>query len=72
MKKNIKLKGLDCANCAAKIERAVSKIKEVTDCRVNFMTQRMVLEAPDDQFDTILQAAQKAAKKVHADLVFVV
>ena len=64
--------GLDCANCAAKIEKAVSKLNEVTHCGVNFMTQKMVLEAPDDKFDEVLQEAQKAAKKVHSDLVFVI
>lgn len=69
MKKTIKLQDLDCANCAAKIESAVAKLDGVTAVQVNFMGQKMVLEAPDDQFDAVLAAAKKAAKKIEPDLV---
>ncbi len=54
MKKTIKLIDLDCGHCAAKIQNAVKKIDGVTDVSVNFMNQKMVLEAPDDRFDAIL------------------
>ena len=54
MKKTIKLLDLDCGHCAAKIQSAVKKIDGVTDVSVNFMNQKMVLEAPDDKFDAIL------------------
>lgn len=70
MKKTIKLQDLDCANCASKIENAIAKLDGVTDVKVNFMGQKMILEAPDDRFDSVLEAAKKIAKKIEPDLVF--
>lgn len=70
MKKTIKLQDLDCANCAAKIENAISGLDNVTSVKVNFMNQKMILEAPDDKFDAVLAEAKKAAKKIEGDLVF--
>ena len=63
MEKVIKLDGLDCANCAAKIERAVVKIKGVSEVSINFMTQKMILELGEDTqslYDEIVKTAQKA------------
>ena len=70
MRKVIKLQNLDCANCAAKIEQAVSKLDGVTEVKVNFMGQRMTLTAPDDRFETVREAAWKAARRIERDLVF--
>lgn len=69
MKKTIKLQDLDCANCAAKIESAIAKLDGVTDVKVNFMGQKMILEAPDDRFDAVLAEAKKTANKIEPDLV---
>ena len=38
MKKVYKLQDLDCANCAAKMERAINKIDGVEAASVNFLT----------------------------------
>ena len=70
MRKTIKLQDLDCANCAAKIETAISKLDDVIDVKVNFMGQKMILEAPDDKFDAVFAEAQKCAHKVDAEIVF--
>lgn len=70
MKKTIKLTDLDCANCAAKIETAVSKFDEVIDVKVNFMRQTMTLETADDAFDTVLEKAKAAAKKIEPGIKF--
>ena len=67
MKKTIKLIDLDCGHCADKIQNAVKKIDGVTSVSVNFLGQKMVLEAPDDKFDAVLKDAVKAAKKVEPD-----
>jgi len=69
MKKTIKLQDLDCANCAAKIENAIARLDGVTDVKVNFMSQKMILDAPDDRFDAVLAEAKKIAKKIEPDLV---
>ena len=58
MKKTIKLLDLDCGHCADKIQNAVKKIDGVTSVSVNFLGQKMVLEAPDDQFDAVLAEAK--------------
>lgn len=58
---------VDCANCAAKIESAIQKIEGVQSASVSFMTQKLVLEAPDDRFDVILKEAAKTAKKIEPD-----
>ncbi|MCM1290269.1 MAG: cation transporter [Corallococcus sp.] len=69
MKKVIKLENLDCANCAAKMESAIRKIDGVTSVNVNFMLQRMTLEADDDCYDKIVAEAKKVCKKVEPDCV---
>lgn len=58
---------VDCANCAAKIENAVKALPGVQSASVSFMTQKMLLEAEDGQFDAILKQAVKAAKKIEPD-----
>lgn len=66
MKKIFKIE-VDCAVCANKIEDAVNKVEGVTSCKVNYMTQKMTLEANDDQFSDVLKKAVKTAKKVEPD-----
>ena len=61
------MKNLDCANCAAKMEAAIKKINGVQDASVNFLTQKLTLEAPEDRFDEIVELAAAACKKVDAD-----
>lgn len=68
MKKNIKLIDLDCAHCADKIENAVKKLDHVTSVSVNFLGQKMILEAPDDLFDSVLTAAKNLIKKIEPDV----
>ena len=67
MKKSFKLKDLDCANCAAKIETAINKIEGINKATVSFMTQKMVIDAEDDKFDSILKQAEAAIAKVEPD-----
>ena len=67
MKKTFKLRDLDCANCAAKMETAISKLPDVQSVNVNFMQQKMTLEAPDAVFDQVLQSAVKCISKVEPD-----
>ena len=68
MKKSIKLSGLDCANCAAKMEQVVRGIDGVNAVSVNFMTQKMTLEAEDSRFAAVLEAAKKLIGKIDPDV----
>ena len=72
MKKTFKMVDLDCANCAAKMEEAIKKIDGVTNASVNFMTQKMTLEADDARFDAIVKEAVKICKKVEPDCEIVI
>ena len=58
---------VDCANCAAKVETAIKKIPGVNDASVNFMAQKLTLDADDDRFEEILRQAEAAAKKIEPD-----
>ncbi len=66
MKKVFKIE-VDCANCAAKVEKAILKLDGVKECNINFMTQKMLFEADDEKFDEILKLAIKTGKKVEPD-----
>ena len=68
MKKTFKLLDLDCAHCAAKIECSVKKISGVTNVEVNFLSQKMVLEAADERFQEIAEEAVKLIKKIEPDV----
>ena len=46
MKKNYKI-DVDCANCAAKMERAAQNTEGVKDANVNFMMLKMIVEFED-------------------------
>lgn len=68
MKKTFLLEDLDCANCAAKIETAINELENVSSASVSFMSQKLVLEAPDDKFEEVLNNVEKVIKKVDADI----
>ena len=70
MKKAFKRSELDCGHCAQEIEDAVAKLDGVTKVRVNFMSQRMTLEADDARFDEILGEIRKIIKTIEPDAVF--
>lgn len=67
MKKTFELEDLDCANCAQKMQDAVAKLDGVKYVTVNFLSQKMTLEADDDVFDSVLKKAVKEIRKVEPD-----
>ncbi len=67
MRKTFKLDELDCANCGAKMEEAIKKIDGVSDAKVVFMTQKLIIDANDDCFEEILDEAQAICKKIEPD-----
>ncbi|MBQ3817282.1 MAG: heavy-metal-associated domain-containing protein [Clostridia bacterium] len=67
MKKKFKVEELDCANCAAKMEELIKKIPGVNDASINFMMQKLTIDADDTRFDEIIIEAQKACAKVDSD-----
>ncbi len=67
MKKNYRLNDLGCANCASKMEREINKLDGVNSATVNFMMQKLTIDAADDSFDDIMASVQKIIKKIEPD-----
>ena len=63
MKKKLKMNNLDCANCAMKMQEAISKLDGVNDVQINFMYQKMTIDADDERFDEIIKLAESECKK---------
>lgn len=67
MKKVFKVEDLDCANCAAKMERAIEKIDGVESVSVSFLRQKIVMEIEEDSYDRIVRQMLDVCKKVEPD-----
>ena len=67
MKKVFRMKDLDCANCAAKMEAGISKIDGVTKATISFMTQRLTLEYEEGRLEEVLEKAQQVIAKIEPD-----
>lgn len=65
MKITYRLDGLECANCASKIEKAINKLDEVESASVNFMTSKLVIQTNSENTDRI----KAIVKKYEPDVV---
>ena len=66
MKKVFKIE-IDCANCAAKVEEAINKIEGVKQASLNFMTQKMIIDIDDANFESIMKQVKKVGRKIEPD-----
>ncbi|MBR0135010.1 MAG: cation transporter [Clostridia bacterium] len=64
MKKTYKVTGVDCANCAAKMEQQISKLEGVNSCSLSFVLQKLTIDAEDEMFNRILSDAQAIVKRI--------
>ena len=69
MKKNYRLNNLGCANCASKMEREIGKLDGVNSATVNFMMQKLTIDAVDEGFDDVMESVQKIIKKIEPDCI---
>ena len=67
MKKRFTLTDLECAHCAAKMEDAIRAMDGVNAVSINFLTQKMTLDADDARFEQILSQAAQAIRKIEPD-----
>ncbi|MBQ6431015.1 MAG: heavy-metal-associated domain-containing protein [Oscillospiraceae bacterium] len=68
MKKTYRLRDLDCANCAAKMENAINKLPEVESATVSFLMQKMTISYIDSVDEAAaLAAVKKVIRKVEPD-----
>ncbi|TGG88171.1 heavy metal translocating P-type ATPase [Geotoga petraea] len=58
-KQIIKLDGLDCANCATKIEENIKNIDTVKNVNLNFVTKTVTVESENDELDEIKKIVNK-------------
>lgn len=63
MKYNFKIKGIDCANCAANLERMLQKVDGVTNATISFMAERLVIECEESSKEEVMKRVKKAIKK---------
>lgn len=67
MKKRFSLENLDCANCAAKMEEQIKKIKGVNDASVSFLTQKLIIDADSEDFGELMSEVQLVCRKIEPD-----
>lgn len=68
MKSTFKIKGLDCANCAAQLENAILKIEGVESVSISFMMERMVMEYNEENKEDIIKKLKKTIKREEPDV----
>lgn len=68
MKITLLLQGLDCANCAGKIEKAASKLDFISSVNMNFMMQKLIFEVAESDKDKAVAEVSKIVKKLEPDV----
>lgn len=72
MKKVYSIEGIDCANCAAKIENKINKMKNIEEVNLNFMMEKLSIEfkvSTDEEAEEIMDEVRKLVKKLEPDAV---
>lgn len=68
MIKKYNMENVDCANCAAKMEEGIKKLEGVNDARVNFLTQKLVIDTDREDIETLMKDVLKACQKIDGDV----
>lgn len=72
MKKVYSIEGIDCANCAAKIEDKINRMKNIEEANLNFMMRKLSIEfkvSTDEEVEEIMEEVRKLVKKLEPDAV---
>ncbi len=69
MRKIFKIKGIDCANCAAELERSIDKIENIKSVSISFITERMVLEYDEKNEKELMKQLKKVIKREEPDAI---
>ena len=67
MKKTYKMENLDCANCARKMEDAIRKLDGVDSATVNFLMQKLTLEADAERLPELVKQASDCCARIDRD-----
>ena len=68
MVKKFNIKGLDCANCAAELERKIEKLEGVNNVSINFFTEQMHIECEEERKEEIVSKVKSIIKKEEPDV----
>ena len=71
MKFVYKLEDLECAHCAAKMEKAISKLDGVESASISFLAQKLTIECAEENIAAIIQKAKVEIKKIEPDCILV-
>lgn len=64
MQREFLLKGLGCANCAAKMERRIEKMQGVTHVSISFATKKLILEWDTYELEEMKQKIKEIVQKI--------
>lgn len=70
MKKVYSIEGIDCANCAAKVEDKINKIKGIDEAVLNFMTSKLSIEfesSEEKDVEQVMSEVKKIIAKMEPD-----
>ncbi|MBQ9149274.1 MAG: cation transporter, partial [Oscillospiraceae bacterium] len=67
MKKTWRIENLDCPNCAAKLERALSALPGVEAASVNFVNKTVSITAGEKDFAAVEQAVKAETARVEPE-----
>ena len=67
MKVTLKIKKVDCANCAAKIEDKIKKISDLSDVNYNFMSEKLTFHCDETILKTVYPQIQKIVHMIEPD-----
>jgi len=69
MRNVFKIKGLDCASCALKLEDKIKKVMGVENATISFMTEKLVIECSEEEKEVVIKNIKKVIKKEEPDVV---
>ncbi len=55
---------VDCAACAAQIEKKVAALEGVLSCSVNFITSKLIIETDEARHEEIMKQAAGLIKRI--------
>lgn len=71
MKKTYRMNGVDCANCALKMETEIAKLDGVNSCSISFVMQKLTIDVDAEKLDSIIEKASAVCKRIdrHAEII---
>ena len=68
--KSVKLKNLDCANCALKIEKKLNELEELNNVSLNFSTATLSFDK--NVKHDVLEKIEKEIQKIEKDVIVII